>query len=202
MALLRDPKVTLSEDELAEHTPLQWFERGRLGMIAGTRSLVPRLRKVAGLQFDVMPMPTIDSQATVGEISGLCIAQDAESPATAADFLVYATSAEAVTEVVRAGFLQPANQEVAFSDDFLQPTKQPLNATVFNEAAGRMAIPPLLDTWDELESAVAPYLEELFYSVPTLDLVPITEQIDAASVPILDPEATATATQSGTTPSP
>ena len=66
-----------------------------------------------------------------------------------------------------------------------------------------MAIPPLLDTWDELESAVAPYLQELFYSVPTLDLVPITEQIDAASQPILDPEATPTATPSGTTsPSP
>jgi multiple sugar transport system substrate-binding protein len=203
LALLRNPKLTLSEDELAEHTPLQWFERGRLGMIAGTRALVPRLRKVAGLQFDVMPMPTLDSQATVGEISGLCIAQDAESPATAADFLVYATSTEAVTEVVRAGFLQPANQEVAFADDFLQPTKQPQSATVFNEAAGRMVIPPLLDTWDQLETAVAPYLQELFYSVPTLDLVPITEQIDAVSKPILDPEATPTATPSGTTsPSP
>ena len=203
LALLRDPKVTLTEEQLAEHTPLEWFERGSLVMIAGSRALVPRLRKVAGLQFDVMPMPTIDSQATVGDMTGLCIAQDAESPATAADFLVYATSTEAVTEVARAGFLQPANQEVAFADDFLQPTKQPLNATVFNEMAGRMAIPPLLDTWDELESAVAPYLQELFFSVPTLDLVAITEQIDAASVPILDPEATATATPSGTTtPSP
>jgi multiple sugar transport system substrate-binding protein len=92
---------------------------------------------------------------------------------------------------------------VAFADDFLQPTKLPLNAAVFNEAAGRMAIPPLLDTWDELESAVAPYLEELLFSVPILDLVSITDQIDAASVPILDPEATPTATPSGTTtPSP
>ena len=92
-------------------------------MITGSRALVPVLREVPGLRFDVMPIPSIEGQATVGEITGLCISQDAESPATSADFMVYASSTEAVSEVVRQGYLQPANQEVAFSDDFLQPTR-------------------------------------------------------------------------------
>ena len=170
LQLLRDPKVTLSEEQLDAKSALEWFEQGRVGMITGTRALVPVLREVPGLRFDVMPIPSIEGQATVGEITGLCISQDAESPATAADFMVYASSTDAVSEVVREGYLQPANQEVAFSDDFLQPTDLPASGTVFNESVGRMVISPLLDTWDELETTVEPYLREMFYAVPTIDL--------------------------------
>jgi len=189
LELLRDPKVTLTEDELAQHSPLEWFERGKLGMFAGTRSLVPELRSVPGLQFDVMPMPTIETQATVGDITGLCIAKDAESPATAADFMVYATSTPAVAEVARTGHLQPVNQEVALSEDFLQPEEQPLSASVFNDAATRMVVPPRLELWDQLSAALEPSIQELFFSVPTLDLELITEEMDAASQPVLNPEA-------------
>ena len=158
-------------------------------MITGSRALVPELRDVLDLRFDVMPIPSIEGAATVGEISGLCISKDAESPATAADFMVYASSTEAVSEVVRKGYLQPANQEVAFSDDFLQPEEKPFNSTVFNEAVTRMVIPPLLDTWDALEDTVEPYLLEMFYAVPTIDLPLLGGQIDLASQPILNPES-------------
>ena len=48
----------------------QWFEAGKLGMIAGFRSLAPELRAVPGLDFDVMPMPIVDDAATVGDITG------------------------------------------------------------------------------------------------------------------------------------
>ncbi len=188
LALLRDPKITLSEQQLAQKSPLEWFEERKVAMITGTRALVPRLREVPGLRFDVMPIPSIEGQATVGEITGLCISQAAESPATSADFMVYASSTEAVSEVVRAGYLQPANQEVAFSDDFLQPTEMPVSATVFNDSVGRMAIPPLLDSWDELETAVEPYLQQMFYAGPIIDLPLLGEQIDAVSQPILNPE--------------
>ena len=188
LAVLRDPKLSLTEAQLAEKSPLEWFEEQKVGMITGSRALVPVLREVPGLRFDVMPIPSIDGQATVGEITGLCISKDAESPATAADFMVYASGGDAVTEVVRQGYLQPANQEVSFSDDFLQPDQQPAHATVFNESVTRMVIPPLLDTWEELEKAVEPLLQEMLYGLPTVDLVILGEQIDAVSQPILSPE--------------
>ena len=111
-----------------------------------------------------------------------------KAPPTAADFMVYASSTEAVGEVVRRATSQPANQEVAFSDDFLQPGELPLTATVFNESVTRMVVPPLLDVWDELEAAVEPLLHELFYAGPTIDLPLIGDQIDAVSQPILNPE--------------
>jgi multiple sugar transport system substrate-binding protein len=199
LQLLRDPKVTLSEEQADKS--LELFEQRKVGMITGTRALVPVLREVPGLRFDVMPIPSIEGQATVGELTGLCISQDAESPATAADFMVYASSTDAVSQVVREGYLQPANQEVAFSDDFLQPTESPVSSTVFNESGGRMVIAPLLDTWDELETTVEPYLREMFYAVPTIDLPLIGAEIDVASQPILSPE-TVTATPATATPDP
>jgi len=197
LPLLRDPRLTLSEQQLGKKSALEWFEQGKLGMITGTRALVPALRDVPGLSFDVMPIPSIEGQATVGEITGLCISRDAESPATAADFMVYVSSSEAVSEVVRKGYLQPANQEVAFSEEFLQPDQQPVSGSVFNDSVTRMVTPPLLDQWDDLEAAVEPYLRQMFYDGPTIDLPLLGEQIDAVSQPILNPATPApTATPS------
>jgi multiple sugar transport system substrate-binding protein len=202
LALLRDPTVTLTESELEAKSALEWFEEGKVGMITGSRALVPELREIPGLDFDVMPIPSIENQATVGEITGLCISEDAESPATSADFLVYASSSEAVAEVTGKGYLQPVNQVVAFSDVFLQPGQLPLSGTVFNDSVSRMVIPPLLDTWDELEETVEPYLLELFYAGPTLDLPLVSEQIDTASQPILNPEEQTPTPETGSTDPP
>ncbi len=76
LELLRRPQVTLDENQLASASPLKWFIRGKLGMIAGYRSLVPQLRLIPGLNFDVMPMPVLDSSATVGDVTGLCLSRD------------------------------------------------------------------------------------------------------------------------------
>jgi multiple sugar transport system substrate-binding protein len=106
-----------------------------------------------------------------------------------------------VSQVVRKGYLQPANQEVAFSDDFVQPMEMPASGTVFNESVSRMVIAPLLDTWDELEAAAEPFLLEMFFSAPVIDLPLLGAQIDAVSRPILNPE-TATPTPGTQAPGP
>lgn len=187
LELLRDPTVTLSDEQLTKRTPLEWFERGKLAMLPGYRDLVPTLRGVPGLSFDVMPMPTLDSAATVGEITGACITAGGPSVAAAADFLVYALSAEAVSEVTRAGYLVPVNQQVALTDDFLQPGRAPEHATVFTESVGDLRVQPPLDVWPALDATVAPFLDEMF-SVPVLDDVEeLTTQIDEASRTVLSP---------------
>jgi multiple sugar transport system substrate-binding protein len=187
LELLRDPTVTLSDEQLAKRTPLEWFERGKLGMFEGERALVPALRQVPGLQFDVMPMPVIDSAATVGDITGACITAGGASVPAAADFLVYALSAPAVSEVTRSGYLVPVNQEVALTVDFLQPGRQPAHADVFTSSVGSLQVLPPLDVWPALDAAVDPILDEMF-TVPVLDdLEDITTRIDEASQAILDP---------------
>jgi multiple sugar transport system substrate-binding protein len=199
LALLRNAQVTLSPEELQERSAVEWFERGKLGMIAGFRDLVPRFRQVQGLEFDVMPIPVIEGSGTVGDITGLCLSASTRHVPQAADFLAHAVTEESVTAVARAGYLVPANVAVATSEEFLQPGRLPANARVFNTAVRDIYIAPLLTSWDELEAAVAPDLQELV----TADILPpeaieeITTSIDEESRTILSPDETESPSPSG-----
>lgn len=189
LELLRDPALTLTQKQLDRASALEWFKRGRLGMIAGFRSTVPELRDASGLDFGVMPMPVLDDRATVGDLSGLCIS--AKPPATipqAADFLVYVVSNEAVARVATAGYLVPANLQVAASDDFLQPDLPPANAQIFNTSVREIRLLPLIDSIRQLEQAVAEPLRQLL-TMPVPDTEALTTQIDEESRPVLDPDA-------------
>lgn len=187
LPVLRDPRLTLTPDQLARQTAETWFERGKLGMIVGDRSLTAAFRRVPGLQFGVMPIPTIDDPATVGRLTGICIAAGTPDLAESADLLVDVISTASVQRVVPAGYLVPANQTVALTDDFLQPTRQPSRAEVFNESVRNLYIPPLLDDEAALEDAVEPGIE-LLLNVEIPDIEALTTQIDEASQAVLSPE--------------
>lgn len=186
LQLLRNPQVTLDEQQLDQASALKWFERGKLGMIAGYRSLVPELRLVPDLDFDVMSMPSLGSAATVGDMSGLCLSRRAVDTPEAADFMVHELSVDSVTRVTRTGYLAPANLEVALSDTFLQPAREPEHSSVFNTSVRSMVQAPLVDTLPALEEAVEPDLEQLVFGAGVLDLDGITQRIDQTSKPILD----------------
>ncbi len=190
LELLRDPQVNLSPRQLARRSPEEWFARGKVAMIAGFRSLTPELRAVPGLDFGVLPMPVLDTAATVGDISGVCLSAEAASPTDAADFLVHVISAESVTRVTRSGYLAPANQAVALSEDYLQPGRLPHHAEVFVESVRPIVIPPLISDGPTLEAAVSPMLSQLL-NVTILDqarIEQITSAIDAASQEVIAPE--------------
>ena len=163
-------------------------------MMAGYRRLVPELRQVHGLDFDVISMPILDGSATTGDITGLCLSADAASTPAAADLMVHLVGAEAVERVVRAGYLVPANSEVALSEEFLQPGRLPEHSSVFNNSVRAIQIPPLLSVWPELERAVAPELQQLV-EVPVLDdLEERLADIDEESRTVLESD-TATPTE-------
>ncbi len=187
LEVLRNPRITLTNEQLAKASPTEWFEKGRLGMVEGFRSLTPELRAIPGLHFDVMPVPRVDSDATVGDISGLCIAPGRQVQ-KAADFLVHAISPEGYDPVVAAGYVVPASLPVARSDAFLQPDQQPAHGGTFNAGVDNMVLEPLLPEEDELAAVVDPLLEELF-TAPTIDdIATVTAEIDEASRAVLDPD--------------
>ena len=188
LEVLRDSSVTPTNAQLARATPVQLFKRGELAMVAGFRNLVPELRDAEDLQFDVLPMPTIDSRATVGDISGLCLSADSEVTGDAADFIAYAVSDDAIATVASTGYIVPANTEVAASPEFLAPGDQPANAEVFNASIRYMVVPPFIEQRIELVEAVTPLLDRLVTAPGILDLETITEQIDQASRTVLSPE--------------
>ena len=187
LELLRDPQVTLTDRQLAKATPLEWFKRGKLGMLPGYRELTPELRAVKNLDFDVMPMPAIDRPATIGDFTGLCISAGSASVSQTADFLVHAIGEDAYNGVTEAGYLAPANLEVATSDAFLQPGQRPVHAGVFNATVGDMVLQPLIDDYPALERAVQGSLRQLLRT-PVLDLEALTTQIDEEARPLLDPD--------------
>lgn len=186
LELLRDPVVTLSNQQLTQATPLDYFEDGKLGMIEGYRSLTPTLRGVPGLHFDVLPMPSFDSPSTIGDTTGLCIARGVNVAKTA-DFLVHTISDESFESVAAAGYIVPANQLVARSQAFLQPEEQPAHAGVFNASVDDMRPLPLLGDFDELNAAVGPSLRRLLTAPVIDDLATLTAEIDGESRAVLDP---------------
>jgi multiple sugar transport system substrate-binding protein len=189
LEVLRNPHVTLTDKQLAKKDAVEWFEAGRLGMIAGYRDLVPRLRKAEGLNFDVMAMPVLDGKATVGDVTGICLTPDTDHDA-AADFLVHLLSVESVSTVAEAGYIVPANLEVSISDAFVQPSLLPAHGSTFNATVRYIIPPPMVSDWSALEEVVAPGLQNLM-EVPVLDAEEITtttEEIDEASRTILSPE--------------
>ena len=195
LAILRDSTITPTNAQLARATPVQLFKRGELAMIAGFRNLVPQLRDAEDLDFDVLPMPIIDSRATVGDISGLCISADSELENDAADFIAYAVSDAAIATVSATGYIVPANTQVAASEEFLAPDDEPANSAVFNASIRYMVVPPFIDQRLELTEAVTPLLERLVTAPGILDLDLTTEQIDQASQAILSPEETESPTE-------
>lgn len=188
LAILRNAALTPTNAQLARATPVQLFKRGELAMVAGFRNLVPELRDVEDLDFDVLPMPVIEDRATVGDISGLCLSADSEVTGDAADFIAYAVSDAAIATVASTGYIVPANTSVAASDDFLAPDLEPANAAAFNSSIRYMVVPPFIDQRDELVDAVTPLLDRLVTAPGVLDLEETTEQIDQASRTILSPE--------------
>lgn len=186
---LTDPRENLTAEQLAQKTPLEWFEQGKLAMIAGDRSLTPELRSTPGLDFDVMPMPVVDDAATVGELTGLCISSKTRESAAAADFMADFVSAETTSAVAQAGYLSPANVQVALTDAFLQPGQLPVHASVFYDSERNIRIAPLLPDPSALDNAVAdPVAQLLATEIPDLDL--LTSQIDLESQAVLTPPST------------
>ena len=47
LEVLRDPRLTLTDRQLERATPLEWFTRGKLGMMEGFRNLTPRAARRA-----------------------------------------------------------------------------------------------------------------------------------------------------------
>jgi multiple sugar transport system substrate-binding protein len=191
LPVLRDPRLTLSEEQLQQRSPLEWFKLGKLAMLPAYRELVPQLREVTGLQFDVIQVPSIERSATVGDLTGMCLSSGTTNPTAAADFLVHMASAVSVRRVASEGYLVPANLEVAFSTDFQQPGRAPDHPQVFTNAVRTIVLPPLLDNEATLEDAVAESLEEMMTAPVLTDLEELTTRIDEESRVVLDPEGLA-----------
>ena len=187
LALVRDPEVTPSPEDLEKRGAVKRFRRGELGMILGTRALAPVLRETEDLDFDVMPLPSLGRFRTVADMNGYCISVDTEHQAAAADLLAFAVGRQGAAITARTGYVVPSNLEVAHSTAFEGGSQDPSSSFIFNEAVRRAQTLPFVPTWPELSEQVEPSLNEMFYA-PVIDLDTLLEGIDTRSAEVLAPE--------------
>ncbi len=185
LEIVRDPQLTFDEDEIAAVSAVQRFRAGELGMILGFRDLTPRLRAEGGPPFDVMPLPAIGSQVTVGRSAGLCLSATTPHPERTADFLAYVASDEGSALLAETGYVVPPNLAAAHSASFLQPGRAPASAAVFSAGVRDIQPMPAVAAWPAVEKMAGPLLTGLFYE-PVIDPLSIRlDALDNASVPLL-----------------
>ena len=187
LSLLRDPDVSPSREQLADKGAIDRFKQGQLGMVLGTRALLPELRAVRGFDFDVFPLPSLGAPATISSISGYCMSSGTEDIEAAADFIAFAVSRQGATITGRSGYVVPSNVEVAHSRAFNQPGKQPANAFLFSDGIQRANETPFVAEWPQVIRETRPLLDRMFYA-PVIDLEALLTEIDARSQRILAPE--------------
>jgi multiple sugar transport system substrate-binding protein len=198
LAVVRDPRVTYSSEQLSRQDAVTRFENGRLGMMVGTRALVPRLRQTPDLHFDVLPLPSLGRFRTVADITGYCISKTSTHVPEAADFLAFASQKEAASITAESGAVVPANLAALHSDAFVQPGRFPESAEVFNTSIRRAEPLPFTSGWPDVVRQTQPFVERLF-NAPVIDLDTLLPRIDEVSAVLLArPTPTPTPTTSAT----
>ena len=184
LAVARDPVLAPSAKGLVRQDAITRFENGRLGMMLGTRSLVPRLRKKPDLHFDVYPLPSLGRVRTVAEMTGYCIAKDSRHVPEAADFLAFASGDEGSEITAASGGIVPANIAALHSSAFTEPSRFPRNIEVFDREIRRADPMPAAPRWPDVVSQTQPLLDRMFYA-PVIDLDTLLPRIDEISAALL-----------------
>ena len=196
LTIVRDPALTYGAKALRRSSALQRFEDGKLAMILGYRDLVPRLRAQQGLNFDVMPLPRLDSYETIGAMSGLCLSSGTKDAEKAADVLADLISTASASALAATGYVMPTNVDVVNSEAFLQTDQKPLHSPVFARVLRNVQVLPSTPTWPAAARVVDRQLSTLWAQPEVLPLEDVLKSVDDATAPILDPSATPSASPS------
>lgn len=198
LAVARDSRITFSAEQLARQDAVSRFENGKLGMMIGTRALVPRLRERQSLHFDVFPLPSLGRFRTIADITGYCISKTSAHVPEAADFLAFASSKKAASITAESGAVVPANLAALHSDAFLQPGRFPDNADEFITSISRADPLPFTAGWSDTVKQTQPLIDRLF-NAPVIDLDTVLPRIDEISAELLAPPTPTPSPTSGST---
>lgn len=187
LAVVRNPEITPTVEQLERLDGPRRFAQEKLGMIFGTRALVPQLRKWADFDFDVFPIPRLGRSRSIADVTGYCLSATTEHTEAATDFLAFAAGERGAAILADTGAMVPAHLPTLNSLAFTQPGEPPSSVRVFDESVRRSGVVPFTPHWPELRAAVEPDLERMFEDV-VIDLDEILPRIDEQSRPILVPE--------------
>ncbi len=180
LPVARNERITPTRAELARKDALTRFRDGELGMMTGTRRLVPQLRRTPGLRFDVYPLPSLGRSATVADVRGYCVSRTSRHIDEAVDFIAFASSDTGAAITAASGGVVPANLVTLHSPAFEQREQLPGNTDVFANVMRRAGTMPDPPAWPDVVSQTAPLLDRLFYA-RQIDLDTLLPRIDRLS---------------------
>ncbi|WP_224248345.1 ABC transporter substrate-binding protein [Hyalangium gracile] len=166
LELQRVHRVTPSLEEAKSEDLEARFMAGRLGMLLQSRRLVPTLRSVQALDWDVAPLPRNRAAATVLHSDAYCMARDSKVKDQAFRFVEFALGPVGAELIAHTGRTVPSLRKVAESPAFLDPSQRPASARVFLDSIPTIRRLPSTPEWNELETRADPIVEEWFYTVP------------------------------------
>ncbi len=166
LRLQRVFKVTPSLEEAKSENHEARFAAGRLGMLLNSRRLVPTLREVSGLDWDVASLPRHHKVATVLHSDAYCMSKASKAKDAAFRFVEFALGPVGAELVARGGRTVPSLRSVAEGPAFLDPNQRPASARAFLDSILYIRRLPNVAVWNEVETRADAIVEEWFYTVP------------------------------------
>jgi multiple sugar transport system substrate-binding protein len=160
--------VMPSAEDLAGQDAISRFMAGKLAMFLSSRRDTPVLREVSGLEWDVVPLPTLREPASILHSDAYCLSSSSQTEA-AADFIAFATGREGQTLAALGGRTVPSMRSVARSPSFLSPHRPPAHSKVFLDAIPHLRRLPVLPQWPRVEDAAEEILTRLWYQGDSLE---------------------------------
>lgn len=183
VGLVRDGVVPTAEEVAAADLETR-FETGKLAMLLSSRVDTPRFREVAGLRWDVAPLPVADEPANILHSDAYCMSAEPENAQLAADFIAFAAGRQGQTLAALGGRTVPSLRSVARSPAFLDPTQEPRRAKVWLDAVPHLRRTPVWPTWPEIEDVSEEQLIRAFYDDVQVDEV--LRRLDDQSEPLFE----------------
>jgi multiple sugar transport system substrate-binding protein len=155
--------------ELAAQDLETRFTSGKLAMLLSSRRDTPQFREVAGLDFDVAPLPVKDEPAGILHSDGYCVAAKSRHQDAAARFIAFAVGRQGQTLTALGGRTVPSLVSVAKSGAFLDPGRAPKSSQVFLDGIPVIQRTPVHPRWTEVDEVVEAELTRAFHDGAPLD---------------------------------
>ena len=181
--LVREGLVPTEEELAAQDLPTR-FVTGKLGMLLSSRREVPPLREVAGLDFDVAPVPRRGEPSTILHSDAYCLSAKGDQQEAAADFVAFATGEQGQRLTALSGRTVPSLRSVAESPAFLDPAQAPSRSQVFLDGIASMRRTPVVPVWPEVEDIVEEQMTRAYYDEGA-SLDSVLAEIDRRTRPVL-----------------
>lgn len=141
----------------------QMFLQGRLAMHLSGRWLVPKYRKDANFNWDIVNFPHGKEGSIVGlDSSGYAVSKQSKHKSEAIRLIKFLSSKSSAKQLAKSGLIVPARKDAAYSQEFLANDKKPEHAEIFLEVIDNAKPTPVSSNYRRMNDILQEALEPLF----------------------------------------